>query len=358
MTLGEIMRAVRTGQVRVNSKRTHEPGYHVHAGDELVVPFAPPDEARPSARHSSWGKIQVIFHGRNVLIVNKPAGLLVQPDEAGGDSVISRVWGVLGTKTPAAVHRLDRNTTGVLAVSLHGDALRALEALFKARQVRKFYLAVVVGRAPDEVVIDAPLLKDPENNTVKVSDEGVRAVTKCISLAHSDGAVTQHALFAHGVASSEEAWTTAKHSFLVRDGVGAADSSRIVHSDTVSDDKAGATAKSVSRDGAGATARHSHPANDEVYSLVRLELLTGRTHQARVHMASIGCPILGDRKYGDFKINRLNKNITRPLLHAYELVFPEDIHESLSEIAGKTFRASIPEDIMKFIEARGLRYED
>ena len=206
--------------------------------------------------------------------------MLVQPNEAGGDSVISRVWGVLGSNTPAAVHRLDRNTTGVLAVALHGNALRAMEALFKARQVRKFYMALCVGKVPQEIEIDAPLLKDAENNLVSVSEAGQPAKTLCTCLA-----------------------------------------------------------------------------TDGKFSLVRLELLTGRTHQARVHMAHIKHPILGDRKYGDFHVNRNMKTITRPMLHAYELTFPENVDEALSEIAGKTFRADIPSDMKNFIDARRLNYE-
>ena len=215
------------------------------------------------------------------MILNKPAGTLVQPDEAGGDSVISRVWGVIGSKTPAAVHRLDRNTTGVLAVALHGEALRALEELFKNRSVRKFYLAIVAGQAPEEIMIDAPLLKDSDNNIVTVSEEGLTAVTKCSRLA-----------------------------------------------------------------------------TDGKFSLVRLELMTGRTHQARVHMAHIKHPIIGDRKYGDFKINRLMKKVTRPLLHAHEIEFPKNLRTSLSEIDGKNFCAPMPDDMKEFLDFRGLDYED
>ena len=142
VTLGEIMKAIRKGEIRVNSKRVREPGTKIFAGDELIVSWPlENNEAENEQKiftHKSWGKIKVLFQGENVLILNKPAGILVQPNEAGGDSVISRVWGVTGSKTPAAVHRLDRNTTGVLAVALHGEALRALEELFKNRSVRKF----------------------------------------------------------------------------------------------------------------------------------------------------------------------------------------------------------------------------
>ena len=287
VTLGEIMKSIRKGEVRINSKRVKEPGTKVFAGDELVVKWSLENESDEKANekkiftHNTWGKIKILFHGENVLILNKPSGILVQPDEPGGDSVISRVCGVTGSKTPAAVHRLDRNTTGVLAVALHGEALRALEELFKNRNVRKFYLAVVVGKAPEEILIDAPLLKDPENNLVTVSEEeGLTAVTK---------------------------------------------STRI--------------------------------ATDGKFSLVKLELLTGRTHQARVHMAHIKHPILGDRKYGDFRMNRLMKKIDRPLLHAYELEFPKNLRPALSEIDGKIFSAPLPDDMKEFLQFRGINYD-
>ena len=286
ITLGEIMKSIRKGEVRVNSKRVKEPGTKIFAGDELVVKWSLENEKNDKENekkiftHNSWGKIKILFHGENVLILNKPSGILVQPDEAGGDSVISRVWAMTGSKTPAAVHRLDRNTTGVLAVALHGPALRALEELFKNRNIRKFYLAVVAGQAPEEIIIDAPLLKDSENNLVKVSEEGLNALTKCQRIA-----------------------------------------------------------------------------TDGKFSLVKIELLTGRTHQARVHMAHIKHPILGDRKYGDFRINREFKKITRPFLHAYELVFPDNLKPALKEIEGENFSAPLPEDMKEFLDLRGIKNE-
>lgn len=272
VTLGEIMKSIRKGEVRINGTRVRDGSTHISAGDELTVKWEKGEVVIPKS--AGLGKIKVIHHGRNVMVVNKPSGILVQPDEPDGDSVITRIWSFLGTRTPAAVHRLDRNTTGVLAVALHGDALRALEALFKARRVRKIYMAVLVGKIQDEITVDAPLLKDAENNTVKVSPDGMRAVSKITCLA-----------------------------------------------------------------------------SDSEYSLARIELLTGRTHQARVHSAHIGHPILGDRKYGDFNANRAMKSIIRPLLHAYELEFPEDIDDSLEEISGKNFVAELPDDMRNFVEA-------
>jgi 23S rRNA pseudouridine955/2504/2580 synthase len=223
-----------------------------------------------------------LWRGENVLVVNKPANLLVQPDVKGGDSVVTRVWGMFDAGglgfAPAAVHRLDRNTTGALAVALSGEALRELERLFKERLVAKRYLAVVVGRLPEKGLIDVPLLKDETGNVV-YAGRGKTAQT-----------------------------------------------------------------------------RYKRLAADGELSLASIELLTGRTHQARVHMAHIGCPILGDRKYGSIEANRRrHAEAKRPLLHAYELRFPEELPGALREVAGKTFRANLPRDMALLLEERDWR---
>ena len=327
--LSAIMRALRKGEVRLDSARVREPGTRLSAGQSLTVPWEAPGTASKQTERAVCRPIPILWRGEGTLIVNKPADLLVQPDTKGGDSVITRVWGLVEREAPAriagsrpngetqphpaAVHRLDRNTTGVLAVALRGDALRALEVLFKERRVNKRYLAIVVGRAPEFTEIDAPLLKDAEANRVCVSREGKSARTRCRCLA-SDGEL----------------------------------------------------------------------------SLVEVELLTGRTHQARVHLAHVGCPILGDRKYGDFEANRQWKTVHRPLLHAFELTFPDTLPPALSgpprgwpprfdiptghrqpdqpdatfpagpckpgclaELAGQTFRAPLPPDMRKIIDGRG-----
>ena len=285
LPLSAIMRALRKGEVRVDSVRVREPGSRVHAGQEIYVPWEAPG-ARPAVvRH---GSVPVLWRSPGSMVVNKPADLLVQPDVKGGDSVVTRVWSMLEGPSglpsaegpgfaPAAVHRLDRNTTGALIVALRGDVLRALETLFRERRVGKRYLAVVSGRPPEEAEIDAPLLKDAEANRVQVSPQGKSALTRCRCLA--------------------------------RDGE---------------------------------------------LALVSLELLTGRTHQARVHMAHIGCPILGDRKYGDFEANRRWRTaLRRPLLHAFELSFPDGLTSPLEELAGRAFRAPLPRDMGSLAEARG-----
>jgi 23S rRNA pseudouridine955/2504/2580 synthase len=212
-------------------------------------------------------------------MVNKPAGLLAQPDVKGGDSVVTRVWSMFGVGgpgfSPAAAHRLDRNTTGVLAVALTGDALRELERLFRERLVTKRYLAVVAGLLPKMGMVDIPLLKDEAAGIVRADRSGKTAGTRYERLA--------------------------------------ADESLSL-------------------------------------SLVSIELLTGRTHQARVHMACIGCPILGDGKYGNIEANRRwKREAKRPLLHSAELGFPDGLTGALSELSGRTFTAPYPDDIGRFV---------
>lgn len=284
LPLSAIMRALRKGEVRLNAVKAKLPEIRVSTGQELYVPW---EEPGTDTRKTAYrGEVPVIWQGESVLLVNKPVDMLVQPDVKNGDSVITRVWGMsnLGSLgfSPAAVHRLDRNTTGILAVALTGESLRSLELLFKERLVLKRYLAIVIGSVPEKGLIEAPLEKDEENNFVRVGPHGKTART-----------------------------------------------------------------------------RYRRLASNTELSLVSVELLTGRTHQARVHLAHIGHPILGDRKYGNIEINRRWKNSAkRPLLHAYELSFPEKLPDSIKELSGNTFRANIPSDMMLIIQKLGWQVSD
>lgn len=278
LPLSAIMRSLRKGEVRLDSVRVREPGTRVRSGQELYVSWEGPEE-RGFKRN--WGAVPLLWQGESALVANKPANLLVQPDVKDGDSVITRIWGMIGGGeagfAPAAAHRLDRNTTGALVVALRGDALRGLERLFKERRVVKRYLAVVAGRAPERGEVDAPLLKDAEANTVRVDRDGKSALTRYRCLARGGD-----------------------------------------------------------------------------LSLVSIDLLTGRTHQARVHMAHVGLPILGDRKYGCFDANRKGAaHAKRPLLHAALLGFPEGLEGALSELSGRIFRAPLPGDMRDLLAGWG-----
>ena len=284
--LSAVMRALRKGEVILDSKRARAPDVRVFMGQELCVPWNTEEEnlaaesaVEKTGKISKLPEISYIYKDDAVCIVNKPADLLVQPDIKGGDSVITRVWATFGRGVqgfaPAAVHRLDRNTTGVLAVAMSGGALRELELLFKERKIRKIYLAIVAGNAPGSGDIKAPLLKDEENNFVSVDPNGKTSHTRFEKISTGNG-----------------------------------------------------------------------------YSVVSVELLTGRTHQARVHLAHAGIPILGDQKYGDVTANKewRKMGVERPLLHSWKLIFPDKISDRLlSEVAGKCFTADPPDDMRKLL---------
>lgn len=276
LPLSAIMRALRKGEVRVDAVRVREPGMRVRTGQELHVPWEAPG-ARPRVQRR--GSVPILWEGATAWILDKPSGLLVQPDAKGGDSVVSRAWSMAEARgidgSVAAVHRLDRNTTGALIVAIRGDALRALELLFKERRVGKRYLALVAGRAPDAALIDAPLLKDAETELVRPSPQGKEARTRCRRIA-----------------------------------------------------------------------------GDDEMSLVSVELLTGRTHQARVHLAHIGHPIIGDRKYGRARDGAWPSR--RPLLHAFELTFPKDLPVPIDDMSDMTVRAPVPGDMRAIASSRGM----
>ena len=267
--LGAIMKAVRTGSVRVNGARK-DIGYRLEAGDIVATPWALGSVSSVPAQPKSKGAeaLRTVFKNDSIWCVDKPAGLLSQPDKSSSDSVITRAWSELAwSRTdfkPALIQRLDRNVSGVMAIALDAPTLRALSALMRDGMIKKIYRAVVSGEPPISGEIDLPLAKDEQNNSVYVDrTSGKPALTRFVTL----------------------------------------------------------------RSGGG-------------LSLVELELVTGRPHQARVHLAAIGHPILGDFKYFKQKTRDRDKG-DRLFLHALSITLPDD--DALpSEIRAKTFAAPMP----------------
>lgn len=267
--LGAIMKALRDGTVRLDAKRA-KPDTRLQAGQFLQVPWSDEFTAAPAAGGSAvkWPPLDTIYRDDYVWIVNKPAGLLTQPNVKGGDSLITRALAELkpsGDFRPATVQRLDRNTSGIVLIALCGRAQRYLSELIRERRLRKIYWAAVRGDIPENGRVDMPLLKDPETNVVSVSDRGQPSLTM-----------------------------------------------------------------------------YRRIKRGEWYSLTELELVTGRPHQARVHMSELGHPILGDVKYGG-----MAKGIKRPLLHARSVIFPDDAALSPG-IRNRAFSAELPHDMKEF----------
>jgi len=99
--------------------------------------------------------------------------------------------------------------------------------------------------------------------------------------------------------------------------------------------------------------------HDDRYSLLLVDLITGKSHQIRAHLSSVGHPIIGDNKYGDLAINRVlasKYSIRNQMLHAYRLTFPETEVRALTHLSGKSVTAGLPKEFSKFIKGENIYY--
>ena len=255
----------------------------IYITDQQFEEFEKEKSLNPNLKIKDW----IVYEDKNVLFVNKPRGLLVQKSNPNDESLDQLVVEYLMATNqydpnkekgfvPGPAHRLDRNTSGLVAFGKNHDALNLLFDLFKNHDlINKHYLALVVGQVEKEKdTIDAPLLKDEEKNLVRVA-------------------------------------------------------------------KNGKTAKTV----------YKLIKKYKDYSLLDVTLLTGRTHQIRVHMAYINHPIVGDSKYGNFEANKAFKQqfgFSSQFLHAYKMGFG-DLPEPLSNLSRKEFTAEPREDIANIL---------
>ena len=174
--------AVRRGQVDVAGQTCFEPGQDV--GPEIPVNYHP-NRPRPEI---AARRLKVLYQDRHILIVDKPAGLLTQPTPAREpDTLLERAGRYLARTRGGArpyvgiVHRLDRDTSGVILLVCSPQALRPFQALFRAHAIERRYLAVVEGALrPERGTIDLPLVADRgdgRRGAAHAPGQGVRAVT-------------------------------------------------------------------------------------------------------------------------------------------------------------------------------------
>lgn len=269
LPLGQIYKMIDQGKVRVNGKRKKQ-NYELAAGDELTLfmeegAFAEASRRREPERKFAGvsANVNVVYEDGELLVVNKPAGLLTHPDRTEQKrTLISRVHAYLYRKgeldsrlfLPAPANRLDRNTSGLVLVGKTAGMLHQLNRWIQNREIGKFYVTVVEGRLSGEGVIRRALARDGGRN----------------------------------------------RTLVVRGGNGGADGSG-------------------TPDAKEAETRYRVLATAERHSLVEAELVSGRTHQIRAHFQAIGHPLAGDIKYGGKPVGEWN----RQLLHAWRIELPD-----------------------------------
>jgi len=253
-----MQRLTREGHLRVDGEVVTDPSHKLRAGQNIVVeiPAAEPD----AVLRAEDIAIDILYEDDDVVVVNKPAGLVVHPAHGHKTgTLVNAMLGRIESRTgreagrPGIVHRLDKDTSGVMIVAKNDVAQLALGRQLQAQRFAKEYLALVWGDPGDtDVVIEAPLQRDAEDRRRMVVRAGGRdAVTRFTRIA---------------------AW--------------------------------------------GSTPGGARAGNTERLSLLHVRPVTGRTHQIRVHLAYGQFPIVGDPVYGR---RGDDSRLGRQFLHAWRL---------------------------------------
>ena len=289
-----VYRIIRSGEVRINKGRAAA-DTRVEIGDTVRVPPVRVSDkiTEKLEKPAPAREFPVLFEDEHLLAIDKPAGVAVH----GGSGVSFGVIEQLRQARPQArflelVHRLDRDTSGILLLAKKRSALTNLQDQFRERETGKTYLALVQGHwAANCKVIDTPLHK-------YLLPDGERRV-KVVAKDHPD------AMHSVSLVKVRQRLPAQPEQF----GRGLPE-----------------------------------------LSLLEVTIKTGRTHQIRVHMASSGHPIAGDDKYGDFELNKtLQKQVLkRMFLHAWRLQFNHPLtgerHELLCPLPPELARL-VPDDV-------------
>lgn len=287
--LSFIYKLFRKKDVKVNG-HWQDKKYIISSGEEVSIyitdsqleEFKRQVESKQVEDISNW----IIYEDENILLINKPRGVLVQKNSEDSNALDEMVISYLVNKgeydpnrnlgyKPAPAHRLDRNTAGIVVFGKNIATLRYLsEALNDKNVISKRYLALVKGEIDKDGEINAPLIKNSKTQRVNVSKEGKPSITRYKVVEAFKG-----------------------------------------------------------------------------YTLLEVELLTGRTHQIRVHMAYINHPVVGDSKYGDYELNKeieSKYDFKNQFLEAYQLDFHK-LNNPLKYLSGRSFKISLNDEFLNLI---------
>ncbi len=265
---------IKDGLVTVNGLQAKKAGQIVEKGMVVVVDLPP---LKPSALQPEPIPLDIIFENNDLIVVNKPAGMVVHPSAGHNSGTLVNavlahapdIQGIGGEIRPGVVHRLDKDTSGLILLAKNDRTHRFLQEQFRSRAVQKIYLALVDGAPPTgSGVIEAAIGRDNHNRkrmAVVPPHRGREAVTEYHTL---------------------EAFAE--------------------------------------------------------YTLIEAHPVTGRTHQIRVHLAFIGCPIVGDTVYGKKKPSA---KIKRHFLHAARIAIKIPGEDDV-----RTFAANLPTNLANLLE--------
>lgn len=275
LTRSRIATLMEEGRVTVDGQVVAKAGTKARPGQEICLVIPAPKPAVPQAQDIP---LTILYEDEHLAVVVKPCGMVVHPAAGNEDGTLvnallhhlDSLGGIGGELRPGIVHRLDKDTSGLLLVAKNDAAQLALSEQLSARTMEKHYRALVEGSLKEDAGrIEAAIARSKKDRKkMAVDEEGREAVTE---------------------------WTV------------------------------------LSR-GRGVT-------------LLDVHILTGRTHQIRVHMRHIGHPVCGDPIYGSAK----GAKVSRLMLHAYSLTFT---HPATGERL--TFTADLPEEFLRGMRSNGI----
>jgi 23S rRNA pseudouridine1911/1915/1917 synthase len=284
----KIVSLIKKEKIKIKGKKRIKPSTLLKGGEEISLDISELKDSKDSfvlKPQSIYPEPEILYEDENLMVFDKPAGIIVHPspDNLNNPSIVSWLIGKYSFLSqvgedklrPGIVHRLDKETSGVLVVAKNNFSFNYLKNLFKTRQIKKKYIALVKGEIKNQKgEIDLPLTRSKRSPTKR------KVVTSYFQTTKAKTALTRY--------------------------------------------------KVIKR--------------YQGFTLLEVFPETGRTHQIRVHLASIGFPIVGDKIYGKSKKKEII-NLSRQFLHAQEISFISPTGESLE------IKSSLPKELEEVLKS-------